>query len=165
RNEAALEPRHRLGEARGQLALDPALELLALAGRQTARTVEPIGSLPATPTPGLGPGLPNSVRYLEGRAVQAERGFRAGQLLRAEGLAMGLRGAGLLRRAVADRGLAGDERRALGGLGVRDRTLDGLSVVPVDAERAPARRLEAPHLVDRVRKRQRPVDRDAVVVE
>ena len=38
-------------------------------------------------------------------------------------------------------------------------------IVAVDASRGPARRLEALHLIDRVGKRQRPVDRNAVVVE
>ena len=42
---------------------------------------------------------------------------------------------------------------------------DGVRVVAVDAARRPAGGLEALHLVDRVGERERPVDRNAVVVE
>ncbi len=77
---------------------------------------------------------------------------------------MRLRGAGLVRRAVADRGLAGDQRRLVGFLRARDRIRDRLLVLAVDQLGGPARGLEALDLVDRVGDRGRAVDRDAVVV-
>ena len=46
-----------------------------------------------------------------------------------------------------------------------ERLGDRVGIVPVDAARRPAGRLEPLHLVDRVGQRQRPVDRNAVVVE
>ena len=77
---------------------------------------------------------------------------------------MRLRGAGLGRRAVADRGLAGDHRGLAGRLGAGDRGRDRRLVLAVDQLRLPARRLEALHLVDGIGERGRAVDRDAVVV-
>ena len=76
-----------------------------------------------------------------------------------------LLGAGLGRRAEADGGLAGDQRRPVGGFRLLDRRRDRLGIVAVDPRRGPAGGLEALDLIDRVRERQRAVDRDAVVVE
>jgi hypothetical protein len=78
---------------------------------------------------------------------------------------MRLGGAGLLRGAVTDRGAAGDKRRPVCPLCLGDRGSDRFGIVAVDAHRTPARRLEPLRLVDRVRQRERAVDRDAVIVE
>ena len=77
---------------------------------------------------------------------------------------MRLRGAGLSRRAVADRGPAGDQRRLVGILRARDRGCDRVLVLAVDQFGRPACRFEPLDLVDGVSERRRPVDRDAVVV-
>ena len=78
---------------------------------------------------------------------------------------MGFFGASLDRRAVANNGLAGDQGRAIAGLGLLERGSDRLWIVAVDASRNPTGSLEALHLIDRVGKRERPIDRDAVVIE
>ena len=77
---------------------------------------------------------------------------------------MGLGRAGPRRRAVADGGLAGDQRRLAGFLRAGDRGGNRLRIMAVDQLRRPARGLEALHLVDRIGNRGRAVDRDAVVV-
>ena len=78
---------------------------------------------------------------------------------------MALLGAALVRRAEADGGAAGDQRRPVGHLGRFDRRGNRRRIVTVDPRRRPAGRLEALHLVNGIGKRQRTVDRDAVVVE
>ena len=77
---------------------------------------------------------------------------------------MRFRGAGLVRGAIADRGLAGDQRRLIGLLGAGDRSGDRLPILTVDQFGLPAGGFEALHLVDRVGERRRAVDRNAVVV-
>src|SRR5262249_61366491 len=88
-----------------------------------------------------------------------------GEFSGAEGGAGGLRGACLARRAEADDGAAGDQRGPLARLRLLERLGDRLGIVPVDARRRPAGGLEALDLIDGIRKRQRTVDRDGVVVE
>ena len=78
---------------------------------------------------------------------------------------MGFLRAGLGRRAERDDGLAGNQRRPISLLCPRDRLGNRLRIVPVDPLREPAGRLEPLHLVDRIGKRQRAVDGNAVVVE
>ena len=46
-----------------------------------------------------------------------------------------------------------------------NRPCDRLGIMAIDARRGPAGGLESLHLVDQIGQRQRPVDRDAVVVE
>ena len=104
-------------------------------------------------------------RNLESRRAPAEPFARRRDLLGAERGAVALLRAALGRRAEADRGVAGDQRRPLRFLRRSDRPGDRLGIVAVDARRRPARRLEAFHLIDAVGERQRTVDRDAVVVE
>ena len=77
---------------------------------------------------------------------------------------MRLRRAGLVRRAEADGGAAGDQRRLVGFLRAGDRSRDRGLVMAVDLLGGPAARLEALHLVDGIGDRGRAVDRDAVVV-
>ena len=78
---------------------------------------------------------------------------------------MGLLRPCLVRRAEADDGAAGDERGPVARLRLLQRIGDRLGIVSVDARRCPAGGLEALDLIDGIRKRQRAVDRDAVVVE
>ena len=113
---------------------------------------------------GFAPGLQHVVGHRERLQRNAELFLGALEFVGAERLAMGLRGAGLGRRAIADRGLAGDHRRLVGLLRPRDRGRDRLLILAVDQFGRPAGRLEALHLVDRVGNRGRPVDRNAVVV-
>ena len=71
----------------------------------------------------------------------------------------------LVRRAVADDGLAGDQRRPVGAARALDRDGDRSRIVAVDPDRAPARGLEARQLIVRHGQGGRPVDGDRVVVE
>ncbi len=113
---------------------------------------------------GCAPGFQHVVRHRKRFQCNAEFLLGALQLFGAERLAVGLGGAGPGRRAVADRGLAGDHCRLVGFLGADDGGPDGLLIVAVDQLGGPAGGLEALHLVDRVRDRGRAVDRNAVVV-
>ena len=111
------------------------------------------------------PGGEHVGRHLEGGMRPAELLARALDLFGAERLAVG-RGLALLgRRAVADHGLAGDQRRLVGAARPLDGAGDRLGIVTVDALRRPAGGLEALDLVVRHGERRRPVDRDRVVVE
>ena len=78
---------------------------------------------------------------------------------------MGRGGAGLGRRAVADRRAAGDQARPVGVLGVGERRLDRRRIVAVDPLDPPAIGREALQLIARRRQIGRAVDRDVVVVE
>gem|GEM_PF-1404837 len=71
----------------------------------------------------------------------------------------------LVRCAVADDGLAGNDRRGIRILRRLDCRGDGVGIVPVDPLGMPAVGVEPPHDVSRFRQRQRAVDRNVVVVE
>ena len=92
---------------------------------------------------------------IERRVAPAELLARALDLVGAERRAVRRCLAGLGRRAEADGGPAGDQRRPVGRLRLLDRGGDRLRIVAVDARRVPAGGLEALHLIDRVRQRQR----------
>src|SRR5262245_6704571 len=80
--------------------------------------------------------------------------------------AVGRRGALLGRRAIADDGAAGDERRPVdGGARILDGKRDRLRIVAVDLCRMPAGRPEALELVVRHREAGRSIDGDLVIVE
>src|SRR5262249_1564460 len=115
------------------------------AGMAKAPSVQPRPSRapPTSPPPTPGPPV----------FIGAERG------------AVGLLGPCLARRAEADDGAAGDQRGPVARLHLLERLRDRLGIVPVDARRHPAGGLEALDLIDGIRKRQRTVDRDGVVVE
>src|SRR5262249_29610537 len=87
-------------------------------------------------------------------------------LFGAERLAVRLRGAGAVGRALADGRLADDDRRLVAAVpGLRDRRVDGIDVVPVDrADHVPAIGLEALAGIVDVPGGDRAVDADAVVV-
>ena len=73
----------------------------------------------------------------ERRVRPAERGARRLDLVDAERFAVRLGGAGAIRRALADRRLAADQRRLAGaGARLRDRRVDRIDVVAVDARRS-----------------------------
>src|SRR5215467_7084959 len=78
---------------------------------------------------------------------------------------MALLAAGLGRRAKSDGGLAGNQRGLARRVRILERARDRVRIVPVYTGCRPAGSLEALHLVDRIRERERTVDRDAVVVE
>src|SRR6202012_155410 len=94
------------------------------------------------------PGLQHVVGNLERAVIPAQRLLGAGKLFGTERLAMGLVGAGLVRRAVADGGLAGDHRGTVGGLRLGDGGSNRLLVLAVDVNRIPAVSLEPRYLVD-----------------
>ncbi len=149
-----------------QLAGDAPLELGALVGWQRLQALAPGGvRAPSSAGRRRARARATSVGTSKARLRPAELVARALDLVGAERRAVAFLGAGLGRRAEADHRAAGDQRRPIGEPRLLDRDRDRVGVVPVDAGRGPARRLESLHLVDRIGKRQRSVDRDAVVVE
>src|SRR5437660_1334202 len=81
------------------------------------------------------PGGEDGSRHLEGAMGPAQLLARALDLIGPQRLAVG-RGLALLgRRAVADDGLAGDQRRLVGTARPLDGTGNGLGIVPIDALR------------------------------
>src|SRR5882672_4398174 len=114
----------------------------------------------------LAPGGEDRLWDLERRVGPAEFLAGAGDLVLAERRAVRGSRAGFGRRAVADDGLAGDQRGFVGNLARRaDGAGDRLGVVAVDPLDVPAGRGEALLVVFRGRQRGRAVDRDAIVVE
>ncbi len=98
-----------------------AFEFGALAAAELRELRLPFFSRGSTAAAGRAPGLQHVVRHRKGLLRNAEFFLGGFQLVGAERLAMGFRGAGLVRRAIADRGLAGDQRRLVGFLRARDR--------------------------------------------
>ena len=145
-----------------RLALD---KQVALLGRRAFVAIEPGETLDLPALPDHPPCFQDRDRHHEGLIVPAERSPRRRGLLGAERRAMRLLGALTIRRAVADDGAAGDQRRscALALLGNRLRNRFG--IVPVDTAHRPAGGSEARELVVRGRERGRAVNGDAVVVE
>ena len=142
------------------------LEGFALARVKLLPTLLPSLAHRATTRACRAPRIQHVRRHLERRTLPAELLARAGNFFGTERRAVRRGRARLLRRAIADHGLAGDEPRlAVVGLRRRERLAHGVHVVAVDGERIPARRLEAPDLILARRERRRPVDRDAVVIE
>src|SRR5581483_11760135 len=84
---------------------------------------------------------------LERRIAPAELGTGAAHFLRAERRAVRGRLTGLGRRAVADHGLAGDQRRPVGPARLLQRNGDGFRIVTVDPHRRPAGGGEALELI------------------
>src|SRR5262249_11094797 len=116
-------------------------------------------------TGGAAPHLPHLRGNTEGAPRPAESFSRALDFVRAERRAVTLLCPCLARRAEADDGAAGDERGPIAGLGLRKRLGDRLRIVPIDVRRRPTGGLEALDLINGIRKRQRTVDRDTVIVE
>ena len=142
----------------------PALELGALlrGHRGEPRLPGPRAARP--PRAGPAHAVRISAGTSKGACVQPSAAFAPASSLGAERLAMGLGGAGLLWRAEADDRPAGDQRRPVGFLRAPDRAADRLRIMAVDAlARQPRPRSASPGRP--IGERQRPVDRDAVVVE
>jgi len=114
---------------------------------------------------GAAPLRANGRRNFESRRAPVQFLPRRSDFVGAKRRTMALFAAGLGRRAEADDGAAGDQRRPVGFCRRLDCRGNGGGVVAVDPRRRPAGRLEALHLIDRVGERKRPVDRNAVVVE
>ena len=111
--KAFLHRLHRVVELAGiDLAAHAALEFRALAGRQARRACFfQAACASCERLPGLAPGIANVGGDFEGGIAPAERLARAGDLFGAKRRAVRVGFAGLGRRAVADGGLAGDQRR------------------------------------------------------
>src|SRR3954452_1141971 len=90
-------------------------------------------------------------RDFEWRIAPAELLAGALDLVGAQRRAVALLGASLVRRAEADGGTARDHGGAIGPFCMRDCRRNRLRIMPIDTARVPARRLEALHLIDRVR--------------
>src|SRR5262249_17869007 len=150
-----------LGERSGALMAQAALELGALAAAELVETRLPFLPGGGAARAGFAPGLQHVVRHRERLERDAEVLLGGLELVGAQRLAMRLGRAGLMRRAVADGGAAGDHRRLAGLARTRDRSGDRGLVLAVDQLGRPAGRLEALHLVDGIGDRGRAVDRDA----
>ncbi|MNX84449.1 hypothetical protein D3C86_1162460 [compost metagenome] len=148
--------------AGGQVAGHGAGEVVALGVVQQASfpRLARLGALLAD----LGPGLLDAFRQVEGVEGPVQGLTRGGDLGGAQGGAVGLVAAFHGGGALADLGLAGDQRRLrlLGRPG--QGLLDLPVVVAVDGLDRPARGLEAGQLVGVVRQRHLAVDGDLVVV-
>ncbi len=136
------------------------------------RRIEALGALrpslvsPPVPRAGRAPGGKDRLRHLERRMPPMEFLARALDLRLAERGAMGRGRARFARRAIADDGAAGNQRRPVGDpFGILDGERYRLGIVTVDAGRVPARRPEALDLVVRDRQAGRAVDGDMIVVE
>src|SRR6185312_8127230 len=127
-----------------------ALEFGALAAGQRREPGLPFPARRGAAAADLAPALQDVVRDRERLERNTEVLLGALEFFGAQRLAMGLVGAGLGRRAVADRGLAGDQRWLVGFFGAGDRRGDRLLILAVDQLGLPAGRLESFHLVDRV---------------
>ena len=148
-----------------QLAGNPAIELGALRRRQAREPLLPGEARRPAALSRRAPCRGNLRRHLEWRRPPAEPRAGALDLIGAQRRAMGLFRSRLGRGAEPDRGAAGDQGRLVGAFRPCDGGGDRFGIVAVDPGRVPAGRLEASWLVDRIGQRQRPVDRNAVVVE
>ncbi len=97
-----------------------------------------------------------------GRPVQVFAGAR--DLFLAGRFAMRFRRTGTGRQSEAYRCLAGDEARLVGNLRPADRGEDRRLVVAVDIFGAPTIGFEALHLIVGIGERDRPVDRNSIIV-
>ncbi len=161
--EAALQACDGRIEARGQLAADPPIELVALGMGREAPAPFVMGGRAAGAE--AAPGGEHPLRYDEGLVGPAEPLAGAGDLLGSQRRAMGRGGAGLGRRAIADHRPAGDQAGAVRDLRPRQRVGDRLRGMAVDALGIPAERAEAPDGIVAGGERGGAVDGDPVVVE
>src|SRR5581483_4635077 len=106
-----LEIAQRLRKRGRALMPQPPLELGALARAELGVAILPLLACRSATRTRLAPHLQHVVGHRERLLRNAELLFRSLQLVGAERFAMRLVGAGLVRRAVADRGLAGDQAR------------------------------------------------------
>ena len=130
----------RLRQRGRALVPQPPLELGALAGAEFGEARFPFLARGGAAAAGFAPGLQHVVGHRERLERNAELFLGALEFVGAERLAMGLRGAGPGRRAVADGGLAGDQRRLVGFLRAGDRGRDRLLDPGRRSVRPPSRR-------------------------
>ena len=148
RLKSVLSGAHRRGDLAAHLSIDRIGQMLAGASVEALHR-----SLPALKSCGVAradraPARQDRFRHLEGRLAPAEPLARAFDLFLAKWRTMGRGGALLGRRAIADDGAAGDERRPVGHrLRILDGEHDRFRIVTVDPRRVPARRPEALELV------------------
>ncbi len=121
-----------------QQAVEPALELHALAGLKRGDLRRPCRAGGRAAATGGAPGVEDVLRHDERLMRPVERLAGAFDFLRPKRFAMALGRACALGRAVADGCLAGDQRRLAGFLRRLDCREDGVLIVPVDARRVPA---------------------------
>ncbi len=160
-----LDGLHGRGErALGKLAAHPALEFLAKLRGERPHPFGPGFPRGSRPRSGFSPLLAHVRGNFERRIGPAEPLPRRRDLLGAQRRAVALFRAGLGRRAEPDQRAATDECRPVGTPGGFDRRRNGVGIMTVDTARIPAGGFEAPHLIDGIRKLQRSVDRDRIVV-
>ena len=160
-----LEGLHRLVETAGQAPGQNALQLLAFLAAQLVHLLLPALAGGGTALADLAPGGQDVLGNLEGRMGPAQRRAGALDLLSAQRRAVGGSAALLLRRAIADDGLAGDQRRGVGLARLCDGGFDGGGVVAIHRLHVPAGSLEAALLVLRGGEAGRAIDGNAVIVE
>ena len=95
----------------------------------------------------LAPGVTDIVGDFEGRVGPAENLAGQGNFIAAQWCSVGSGGAALVRCALADGGLASDQRRLGAILGPLDGAPDGGGIMAVDGFNVPAKRFEAGQLV------------------
>src|SRR5690606_11584588 len=147
-----------------QLARLAPSELFAVCGIELLQALQPRLALGGAAGADRPPGSEHRIRDLEGTVWPAELLARAGELLGAERRAVAGGAALLGRRAKADAGATGDQRRPLVGTRSLDRPADRRRVMTADALDVPVVGLEALQRVVGERQRSRAVDRDLVVV-
>ena len=113
----------------------------------------------------LAPSLEDGIRNLERLVRPIQRGAGLCDLLGAERRAMGFFGALTVRRAEADHGAAGDQRRTIVVARAFDGSRNRLGIMAIDPAGRPSRRLETRQLIVRTGQRRRAIDRNLVVVE
>ncbi len=162
RRQLRLQFAERLAERCRDRAAHRRVEILRLVGRRLA----PVPRLARGPVAraDLAPRLQHAVFQREGFPRQAERLLGAGDLFGARRVGMRLLRAGAGRKAEADDRLAGDQDRLLALLRVVEGAEHFLRAMAVADRGLPLSRLEALDHVAGLGKRQRPVDRDVVVV-
>jgi hypothetical protein len=154
--------------ARGQFASHAALELRGL-GRIGLRVMLELavpGFFPGGAFLARIPGLIDFLRNLEGREIPADVRTHGGAFRFAQRRAVHVVGAGLVRAAGADDGLALDEGRPIGHrLGFFDRLVDGFRVMTIHiADHMPAIGFEALAGIVGEPALDMAIDRDAIVV-
>ena len=87
---------------------------------------------------GRSPGGINIVWNFKRTVRPAQRLAGSGDLVGAEGCAMAAGGAGLGRCAITDCGAAGDQDRAVAGLGGGNGRINGIDIMPVNPADSPS---------------------------
>ena len=89
------------------------------------------------------PGIQNIRRHVEGSGGPSERRLGLFDLISAQRRAMRGRGPLFVRCAKSNDGLTGDEGRHIGEFGLRDRLINRVHIVAINAQCGPAGRFKA----------------------